>query len=161
MARCFPRSLFNTLCQKDAETAHRPGIHFVFATGRHYVDVGQIRDNLAIKSYMITSNGACVHNSEGDLIFAHHLDSDIAADLFAIVYHDPLIFTNVYREEQWYINRPRPQELDFFKEAVFNYQLFSPADLEPQQVSKVFLSVKIINICWLWKRKSMPVGARV
>lgn len=30
------------------------GIHFVFATGRHHVDVGQIRDNLEIKSYMIT-----------------------------------------------------------------------------------------------------------
>lgn len=37
------------------------GIHFVFATGRHHVDVGQIRDNLEIKSYMITSNGARVH----------------------------------------------------------------------------------------------------
>ena len=31
------------------------GINFVFATGRHHVDVGQIRDNLEIKSYMITS----------------------------------------------------------------------------------------------------------
>lgn len=38
------------------------GIHFVFATGRHHVDVGQIRDNLEIKSYMITSNGARVHD---------------------------------------------------------------------------------------------------
>lgn len=27
------------------------GINFVFATGRHHVDVGQIRDNLEIKSY--------------------------------------------------------------------------------------------------------------
>ena len=39
------------------------GINFVFATGRHHVDVGQIRDNLEIKSYMITSNGARVHES--------------------------------------------------------------------------------------------------
>ena len=31
------------------------GINFVFATGRHYIDVGQIRDNLGIRSYMITS----------------------------------------------------------------------------------------------------------
>ena len=29
------------------------GINFVFATGRHYIDVGQIRDNLGIRSYMI------------------------------------------------------------------------------------------------------------
>ena len=30
------------------------GVNFVFATGRHHVDVGQIRDNLGIKTYMIT-----------------------------------------------------------------------------------------------------------
>lgn len=46
------------------------GINFVFATGRHHVDVGQIRDNLEIKSYMITSNGARVHDLDGNLIFA-------------------------------------------------------------------------------------------
>lgn len=51
-------------------TAH--GINFVFATGRHHVDVGQIRDNLEIKSYMITSNGARVHDLDGNLIFAHN-----------------------------------------------------------------------------------------
>ncbi len=44
------------------------GINFVFATGRHHVDVGQIRDNLEIKSYMITSNGARVHDLDGNLI---------------------------------------------------------------------------------------------
>lgn len=48
------------------------GINFVFATGRHHVDVGQIRDNLEIKSYMITSNGARVHDLDGNLIFAHN-----------------------------------------------------------------------------------------
>ena len=44
------------------------GVNFVFATGRHHVDVGQIRDNLEIKSYMITSNGARVHDTDGNLI---------------------------------------------------------------------------------------------
>lgn len=48
------------------------GINFVFATGRHYIDVGQIRDNLGIRSYMITSNGARVHDSDGQQIFAHN-----------------------------------------------------------------------------------------
>lgn len=94
------------------------GINFVFATGRHYIDVGQIRDNLGIRSYMITSNGARVHDSDGQQIFAHNLDRDIAADLFEIVRNDPKIVTNVYREDEWYMNRHRPEEMRFFKEAV-------------------------------------------
>lgn len=51
------------------------GVNFVFATGRHHVDVGQIRDNLGIKTYMITSNGARVHDSDGNLVFSHNFGS--------------------------------------------------------------------------------------
>lgn len=51
------------------------GVNFVFATGRHHIDVGQIRDNLGIKSYMITSNGARVHDTDGNLVFSHSFGS--------------------------------------------------------------------------------------
>ena len=116
------------------------GLNFVFATGRHYIDVGQIRDNLGIKSYMITSNGARVHDADGKQVFAHNLDRDIAADLFGIVHGNPDIVTNVYREDEWFMNRHRPEEMRFFKEAVFNYTLYEPGMLEPEGVSKVFFT---------------------
>ena len=116
------------------------GLNFVFATGRHYIDVGQIRDNLGIKSYMITSNGARVHDADGKQVFAHNPDRDIAADLFGIVNDNPDIVTNVYREDEWFMNRHRPEEMRFFKEAVFNYTLYEPGMLEPEGVSKVFFT---------------------
>ena len=116
------------------------GINFVFATGRHHVDVGQIRDNLEIKSYMITSNGARVHDLDGNLIFAHNLDRDIASDLFGVVNDNPDIITNVYRDDEWFMNRHRPEEMRFFKEAVFKYALYEPGLLEPEGVSKVFFT---------------------
>ena len=116
------------------------GIHFMFATGRHYIDVGQIRANLGIKAWMITSNGARVHDTDGNLVFAHNLDSDIASDLFGVVNNNPDIVTNVYRDDDWFMNRHRPEEMRFFKEAVFNYSLFEPGLLEPEGVSKVFFT---------------------
>lgn len=116
------------------------GVNFVFATGRHHVDVGQIRDNLEIKSYMITSNGARVHDTDGNLIFTHNLDRDIAADLFGVVHDNPAIVTNVYRDDDWFMNRHRPDEMRFFKEAVFNYSLYEPGLLEPEGISKVFFT---------------------
>lgn len=116
------------------------GVNFVFATGRHHVDVGQIRDNLEIKSYMITSNGARVHDTDGNLIFTHNLDRDIAADLFGVVHNNPAIVTNVYRDDDWFMNRHRPEEMRFFKEAVFNYSLYEPGLLEPEGISKVFFT---------------------
>lgn len=114
------------------------GVNFVFATGRHHIDVGQIRDGLGIKAYMITSNGARVHDPEDRLVFAHNLDSDIAADLFGIVASRQDIVTNIYRNDEWFMNRHRPEELLFFKEVEFNYSLYEPGLLAPEGVSKVF-----------------------
>ncbi|KOC88661.1 sugar/pyridoxal phosphate phosphatase YigL [Winslowiella iniecta] len=116
------------------------GVHFVFATGRHHIDVSQMRDNLEIDAYMITSNGARVHNSAGELVFSHNLDADIANDLFAIKYHEPDILTNVYRDDEWFINRHRPEEQRFFRESIFNYRLFEPGLLETDGISKVFFT---------------------
>ncbi len=46
---------------------------------------------------------------------------------------------NVYRDDEWFMNRHRPMKCVFSK-AVFNYSLFEPALLEPEGVSKVFFT---------------------
>ena len=38
------------------------GIRFIVATGRHHVDVQSIRDALGLDIYLITANGAVVHD---------------------------------------------------------------------------------------------------
>ncbi|MGM3173423.1 sugar/pyridoxal phosphate phosphatase YigL [Dickeya lacustris] len=116
------------------------GIHFVFATGRHHMDVAQMRDNLAISAYMITSNGARVHNSDGELVFSHNLDQDIARELYGMVYHHPEIMTHVYRDDEWYLCRSRPEEERFFTETVFRYRVFEPQTLDTDGVGKVFFT---------------------
>lgn len=116
------------------------GIHFVFATGRHHMDVAQLRDNLAISAYMITSNGARVHNTDGELIFSHNLDRDIAQELYGMVYHHPEIMTHVYRDDEWFLCRSRPEEERFFTETVFRYKLFDPDTLGTDGVGKVFFT---------------------
>lgn len=118
----------------------KKGVHFIFATGRHYVDVGQMRDSLGIDAYMITSNGARVHNTAGELVFSHNLDEEIARELFAMQYHDPHIYTNVYRDEEWFLNRDRPEEEDFFRESNFFYQVYEPGSLPSDGISKVFFT---------------------
>lgn len=135
------------------------GINFVFATGRHHVDVGQIRDNLEIKSYMITSNGARVHDLDGNLIFAHNTDRDIASDLFGVVNDNPDIITNVYRDDEWFMNRHRPEEMRFFKEAVFKYALYEPDYWSRKASAKCSSPAIPMSNCCRWSRQSTLVGA--
>ena len=135
-----PDHLLTPYAKETLKLLTAEGVNFVFATGRHHIDVGQIRDNLEIKAYMITSNGARVHDTDGNLVFSHDLDHDIAQDLFGVVHTNPDIVTNVYRGDQWFMNRHRPEEMKYFKEAVFNYSLFEPGLLEADGVSKVFFT---------------------
>ncbi|WP_406706065.1 sugar/pyridoxal phosphate phosphatase YigL [Sodalis sp.] len=116
------------------------GIHFVFATGRHHVDVAQMRANLEIDAYMITSNGARVHNTAGELIFSHNLDEDIAAELFSVVHQDPKILTNVFRNDEWFMNRNRADQEDFFRESTFKYQVYQQGALPTDGICKVYFT---------------------
>ncbi len=116
------------------------GVHFIFATGRHHIDVGQIRDNLNISAFMITSNGARVHNTQGELIFSHNLEEEIAAYLTSTVFNDADITTHIYRNDDWYVCRDCPEEVEFFQESVFHYHLYQPDTVPLDGVAKVFFT---------------------
>jgi hypothetical protein len=57
------------------------------------------------------------------------------------------------------MNRHRPEEMRFFKEAVFNYKLYEPGELDPEGISKVFFTCESMSICCRWSRRSTPAGA--
>ncbi|EGT3621598.1 MULTISPECIES: sugar/pyridoxal phosphate phosphatase YigL [Morganella] len=116
------------------------GVHFVFATGRHHVDVAQIRDALGIDAFMITSNGARVHNTKGELVFSHDVDPDVVRELCLMEFDNPDILTNYYRGDGWMINRESPEQKEFFQESVFMYELFDRNDFPVDQVCKVYFT---------------------
>lgn len=116
------------------------GIHFVFATGRHHVDVAQMRDNLKIEAYMITANGARVHNIANELIYSHNLDEDIVDELFSVVHQDPKIFTNVFRNDEWFMNRNQTDQEEFFRESTFSYQVYQRGRLPTDGIYKIYFT---------------------
>jgi len=90
--------------QKILTQLHRQGKEFVFATGRHHIDVGLIREQLGIPAFMITANGACVHNSENELVFQQNVSPDIIANVINSVKYDPQIIINIYLHDGWLAN---------------------------------------------------------
>lgn len=132
----------HTLSPYTRETLQRlteRGIHFIFATGRHFLDIAQIRESMGIDAFMITSNGARVHDAQDNLIYSQNLAPDIAQALYDLVFDDDDIQTHVYKDTQWYTNRVCPEEIAaFFQESKFDYQLFNKGELSPNEASKVF-----------------------
>lgn len=128
----FTHQILNRLTQK--------GIHFVFATGRHHIDVARMREKLGIDAYMITSNGARVHAPSGELIFAHNLDEEIVRDLYERCYQSQTLLTQVYRGDDWYVSRESEKERAYFLESGFRYQIYTPGILATDGISKVFFT---------------------
>lgn len=134
----LPDHTLSLLTKKTLKTLTDLGKNFVFATGRNYLDVGQIRDKLGIKAYMITSNGARVHDADGNLMICHNIDQDIAHALASIKFGDKNIITNIYRDNEWYIDKECEEEKDFFQESTFDYQLYHPDSVLTNNISKIF-----------------------
>lgn len=133
-----PDHRFTPFTKKTLQQLTARGVHFVFATGRHHLDVAQMRDKLKINAYMITSNGARVHNTTDELIFSHNLDEDIADELFNIVYQDQKICTNVFCNDGWFMNRSWANQKEFFRESIFQHQIYRQGMLSTNGIYKVY-----------------------
>ncbi|WP_392566741.1 Cof-type HAD-IIB family hydrolase [Utexia brackfieldae] len=115
-------------------------IHFIFATGRHHIDVAQMRENMEIDAYTITSNGARVHNSQGELILSRSIDASLAPAIAQMAVDDPLIYTHIYRGDEWLINREDSFSLSYFEESDFCYQIFNPYDFPTSDIAKIYFT---------------------
>jgi len=92
---------------------------FVIATGRHYIEAKKIQDEIGEPIYLITSNGARVHDQQGKIILKQNLPSDIAETICNYEF-DPEVQINLFTEDSWYANFSRQDlkemsiDTDFF-----------------------------------------------
>lgn len=130
----FTKKILKTL------TTHN-NIHFVFATGRHHENVIQIKKYLNIHSYMITSNGARIHNDQGKLIAFYNLNTKIASDLIKIVYYDPKIITNIFKNNEWLINRKYTNnQNNHFQKNNFSCRIYQKNTLSLNGICKIYFT---------------------
>lgn len=79
------------------------GRKFVIATGRHYIDAKSLQDSLGEPIYLITSNGARIHNKSGKLILKQNLPTHIATEICNLDF-SPEVQVNLFTDEHWYVN---------------------------------------------------------
>ncbi|MFT6986094.1 MAG: Cof subfamily protein (haloacid dehalogenase superfamily) [Psychromonas sp.] len=85
--------------QRWVESGHK----FVIATGRHYIEAKSLQKALDIPIYLVTSNGARVHNREGEIIHQQNLDIDIAQGICDTQFDDA-VQINLFTDHNWYAN---------------------------------------------------------
>lgn len=121
------------------------GVHFIFATGRHYVDVLQKKNELGIPAFMVTSNGASVHDADGNLILEQNLPAHLVFPILKLGIDEPHVFSHIFQEQDWLINRDDPSTLQWLQEDEFHYQVTDLFTSDPNIVRKVFFTIPDIK----------------
>ncbi|TEW44753.1 Cof-type HAD-IIB family hydrolase [Psychromonas algicola] len=124
--------------QQVLSQLHQQGIAFIFATGRHHIDVAYMREKLGIPAFMITSNGARVHNCENELVFKQNLAPEIVGKIVEMVADDDQIIINIYRDNDWLLNKVNPN-VPMIRDH-FPYEFFDVRNPPVDNVAKIFLT---------------------
>lgn len=114
------------------------GFHFIFATGRHTIDVQCIQKKLGICCFMITANGARVHDNLGNLLFKQDISTTITHHLLQLVPIEQGIVTSAYHDKGWFINSAVPDLALFHRDSLFHYDPFPTNLQEFPPLYKVF-----------------------
>ena len=119
------------------ERLREQGMELMLASGRHFQDIRALSDQLGGNGCLISSNGAAVHDREARLLHRTAIDPDCVGFLIG----DPVfsgVHINVFRSEDWLVERPEPYLLQYHRDSGFTYRITDLAKLEPDDILKVF-----------------------
>lgn len=135
-----PNHQLSAFSKQTLKALHQKGFTFIFATGRHHIDVASIREVAGIPAYMITSNGARVHDQNNQLMYSHNVPPELVQPVIDIVRQNPDIFIHLYRDDDWLLDRESERLAKFHSESGFSYQRFNAAEAPCDGIVKVFFT---------------------
>jgi hypothetical protein len=112
------------------------GIKFFIATGRHHIDAMDIKYKLGLdKAYLISSNGARVHDYEGKLLIEHNHNKKVARDIINMSI-SPKVHLNVYFDDNWYVFAENERIKEWVEKTAFKYTKIKKEELEYDKILK-------------------------
>ncbi|QEL54179.1 Cof-type HAD-IIB family hydrolase [Chromobacterium paludis] len=83
------------------------GVALALATGRHYRDVREVREALAVPAYLISSNGARVHGLDDELIFGLDIEAELVREISRPAFSDGVAM-HYFLDDGWLANGRSP-----------------------------------------------------
>ncbi|MGF1735206.1 Cof-type HAD-IIB family hydrolase [Photobacterium satsumensis] len=116
------------------------GYHFVFASGRHHLDVFGIRENLGLPAYIISANGARVHDTDGKLVLGHDVQSDVIEQVLARIGHDEELNIHLFSDDGWLSSKRNDDIEKYHCISGFGYSLLHQSNMPSENIAKLSMS---------------------
>ncbi len=121
------------------EKLSQSGVDIMLATGRNYVDIAAILRKMNLKNaYAITSNGAEVHDLQGNLIYSSYIPEELAFEIMQTPYDKKNIFLNTYQGDEWFVSIDIPEMNKYHKDSGFVGQVVDFSQHHGRKTEKVF-----------------------
>jgi hypothetical protein len=124
------------------------GIELAIASGRHFQDVRAVSKLFGSGVCTISSNGAAVHDGDGEVLEMTAIESECLDFLTT----DPAfasVHTNLFGAHEWLVERPEPKLLAYHAESGFAYRVVDFRRLDGEPVLKVFFFGGHSELCEL------------
>ena len=113
------------------------GVKFIIATGRHHKDALCFKKQLGADSYLVSSNGAKVHDDENNIIISHNIPGNFTSKLLDVEVSDEII-RGVYAGDSWYTEKYTPEFAEYHVESGFVPEVIDFETLRGKDISKIF-----------------------
>ncbi|GIZ08292.1 Cof-type HAD-IIB family hydrolase [Flavobacterium sp. UMI-01] len=134
-----PSHTISDYSQKIFRTLHERGYLIIVATGRHHLDAMPLVEPLGFPVYLVTSNGARIHNPHKELLFSFDIASETIKSIIEIGIPDE--FTTVlYKETVWQTNKHNEKLNNFQPEMNYKPELVDFNTLEDFSTIKLFFT---------------------
>ncbi|SEQ22854.1 Cof-type HAD-IIB family hydrolase [Basfia succiniciproducens] len=121
------------------EKLAQKSVDIVMATGRGYTDVASTLSKMKIKNAaMITSNGAQIHDLQGNRLYSNYLPEDVAFEVMQLPFDADRVCMNTYQNNDWFINIDLPQLRKYHQTSGFMYEVVDFKKHHGRDTEKVF-----------------------
>ncbi len=130
---------FSEFTKSEIRRVTSLGIKVILASGRHYVDIKSVAEQLDLDSCIIASNGTRAYSGDGEMLVKHNLNTEVTE--FVMNYNFPSdVHLNIYQGKEWLVIRENKELLEFHKDSGFVYRVIDGIqDLSVPDVNKFYL----------------------
>ena len=113
------------------------GKKIFIATGRHHKDAMEIKKQLGLDSYLISSNGARIHDENNKEIYERNLDLDIVNFILDTKCSSD-ISRHIYTDEKWYVEDEKEEYRISHQASGFLYEVKDFSKITGEKFIKIF-----------------------
>lgn len=135
---------FSEETKETIKEVKKTGRKIFIATGRHHLDALKLKEQLGLDSYLISSNGARIHDENNIEVYEKNIDKEVVDFILSVKCKEG-IERHVYTDTKWYVEKDKEEYLSFHQESKFFHEVKEFFKIENEKFIKIFFVSKNID----------------